>query len=158
MYITHSVSCKHLLCQLCKLCHLCTLRTRSVVNILFTHMLKMGLDRQARLLLCAHCVFQSLFKASYLLFRAACRDKACLEFSNVLLEQSFEEFVQRSLRASPLTNQRPLGDSCWSVCTEMLQYKAQHVYAHRGILSFSNRSSFVEGVKGVFAWYGIKCF
>ena len=57
-------------------------------------MLKMGLDRPAGLLLCAHCVFQSLFKASYLLFRAACRDKACLEFSNVLLEQSFVEFVQ----------------------------------------------------------------
>ena len=74
------------------------------------------------------CLRASL--ASYLLFRAACRDKACFEFSNVLLKHSFWRVCPKkpesfSLDKTFFINARWV--SCWSVCTEMFQYKASYM-------------------------------
>ena len=65
---------------------------------------------------------------------------------------AFEEFVLRSLRASPLTkpffiNARWV-TAVFKVCA--LKCFSTRLRTSR-ILSFSNRSSFVEGVKGVIA-------
>ena len=67
---------------------------------------------------------------SYLLFRAACRDKACFEFSNFLLKHSFWRVCSKkpesfSFDKTFFINARWV--SCWSVCTEMFQYKASYM-------------------------------